>query len=200
MWLGDPVQYKYYDELVKLGQCLQLDYAEYKQQRGDGLVNVVNISKPNVTGTDVSVDNFMPYSGHTAIQAIHPTDMTLDLTNVWQRTVEQGRKCPGAFSMHINYVKPWNRINIHTDDFIWKMFERGIGRTLNGFFVSYALDVPEPENQTLMFDNVHHSWKDGEFVAFNGRHTEHAVYNKSDHHRITAVLVVEQANNWNLGE
>ncbi len=202
MWLGNPVQYKHYDELVKLGECLRLDYADYKEKSGrvDGVVNVVNSSKDNTYGTDVSIDSLLPYSGHTAIQAIHPSDTSYDLTHVWKRTVEQARKCPGTLSMHINYVKPWDKINLHNDEFIWQMIEERVGRKVSGFFVSYALDIPEPEKQTLMFDGVRHAWKDGEFIAFNGRDTIHAVYNESDQYRITAVLVLEQLDNWNIGE
>jgi hypothetical protein len=205
MWLGNPVQYKHYDELLKLRDCLLSDYAVWKTKhdiRKFGIeikfllkhdfnrleMDKLNFEVPNINGMLQS----FPLVSRLTKEPYEPWSYG------WESSIAQARKCPGMEDLYINILAPGIPLGNHDDDFLWTGLEYDSGKPhIDGFSISFGVNVPDPENQYLIFDGVKHLYGTGEFVAFNGRHTIHSAVNNTDEIRINCVMQVAREY-WNL--
>jgi len=90
----------------------------------------------------------------------------------------------------------------HHDGYVWQWIRESFNdHSLTGYTVSFGIDIPEPEKQALVFDNVERVWNTGEFRAFNGETTVHYMKNEgdpeSDNWRVTGVMEIEESH-WDV--
>jgi hypothetical protein len=207
MWLGNPTQYKYYDELVKLSECLQQDYKEWLKTGQLGKIgydwqqtyayyqSVTNYSiKDDVSKQPTDKFGVNSFPLHHRSMIVPPNDWT----NIWKSSIEQAKNCPGIDYLYVNTLAPHSLTPEHTDDFLWKTIEFTSGEKITeNISISFGIDIPEPEKQCLIFEGIERCYGTGEFVAFDGRHIPHSVDNKSDHYRVTGMLQIS-GDHWNL--
>jgi hypothetical protein len=201
MWLGDPIQYKHYDELVKLSQCLLEDYSVWKTYKQLGLEGynwkqtyayyqqVTNNSiKYDESEHDTSKYGVNSFALFHRTMIVPPNEL---LAKVWKSSIEQAKKCPGMDYLYVNTLAPRSITPEHTDDFLWKTIELTSGQPITkNISISFAVDIPDPTNQPLIFGDKSYSYGTGEFVAFDGRHIPHSVTNDSDLWRVSGMLQI----------
>lgn len=189
MWLGDPIQYKHYDQLQKLMECMLLDYADWKQK-----------FDIDAKGVDASTRYVMPAEnkrGFMALPVIDARKVQMPWAEGWERTTEQAFNCPGMIDMCINFIRPGKMLPVHHDGYVWSWISKSMGRPMEGFTTSFGISIPEPEKQFLVFDGEKKVWKTGEFRSFNGVATQHYMQNDSQEWRITGVMEIEK-DYWNI--
>lgn len=189
MWLGDPIQYKHYDQLQKLMECMLADYAEWKTKYDVDFKCI-----------DASTRYVMPpenKNGFMALPVIDARKVQMPWAEGWERTTQQAFNCPGMIDMCINFIRPGKMLPVHHDGHVWSWIEKSMGRPLEGFTTSFGIHIPDPENQSLVFDGEKKTWKTGEFRSFNGRTTQHYMQNLSSDWRITGVMEIEK-DYWNI--
>lgn len=188
MWLGDPVQYKHYTQLEKLMSCMLDDYSEWKYK--------YDIEED---GVDAATRYYMPPEnarGFMALPIIDARKVQMPWAQGWERTTSQAFNCPGMIDMCINFIRPGKMLPVHHDKHVWSWISSSMGREVTGFTLSFGIDIPDPENQYLMFGEDKKVWNTGEFRAFNGADTLHYMNNNSSNWRITGVMEIEK-DYWN---
>jgi hypothetical protein len=190
MWLGNPTNYKHYHELSIMMMALMSDYAEWRRQRSFE-TNTVNADDRY----SMPIEN---KGGFKALPLIDARKINEQLEDryYWKRATTQFYHIPGAIDLCINMIRPGKMLPVHHDGYVWDWIRQSMGDpTLEGYTVSFGIDIPEPENQGLIFDGVEKIWKTGEFVAFNGHDIQHSLTNKSNnpmHWRVTAVMEIDK--------
>jgi hypothetical protein len=189
MWLGDPVQYKHYEQLQKLMECMILDYAEWKQKYDI-----------DTQGVDAATRYYMPPENAKGFMALPIIDARIaqqPWSTGWERTIEQAFNCPGMIDMCINFIRPGKMLPVHNDQYVWDWISKSMGKKMEGFTTSFGIHIPEPEKQCLVFDGEEKVWKTGEFRTFNGEFIQHYMKNLGNDWRITGVMEIEKQY-WNL--
>jgi hypothetical protein len=192
MWLGDPRQYQYYDQLELLQQCLLDDYADWKLK-----YNIDEI------GIDAQSRYVMPAEnalGFMALPMVDARTVQEQFAHGWERSLDQLFKCPGMIDMCINFIRPGKQLPVHDDSNVWAWISESMGQPdqpVEGYTVSFGIHIPEPEKQCLVFGGEEKIWGTGEFRAFNGIHTQHYMHNQGSDWRITAVVEIDKQC-WNL--
>ena len=189
MWLGDPRQYQYYDQLELLMQCMLADYADWRLNY-----------KIDEVGIDAQSRYVMPeenIAGFMALPVIDARVIQDKYAAGWNRTTAQAFNCPGMIDMCINFIRPGKQLPVHDDSNVWAWISESLGHEVDGYTVSFGIHIPEPDKQCLVFDGKEQIWGTGEFRAFNGRHVNHYMHNQSSDWRITGVMEIDKQY-WNL--
>jgi hypothetical protein len=189
MWLGNPTSYSNYSALSAMMIALMSDYAEWRSQRS--FEDTVNAD-----------DRYsMPINNRGGFKALPLIDARkineqLEDRYLWKRTTTQFYNIPGAIDLCVNMIRPGKMLPVHHDGYVWDWIRQSMGDpTLEGYTVSFGIDIPEPEKQALLFDNEKKIWKTGEFVAFNGHDIQHSLKNEAtnpEHWRVTAVMEIDK--------
>lgn len=188
MWLGNPTFYKHYDQLTIMMNALISDYSEWRKLR--------SFEK----AIDADERYAMPSDNKGGFKAIPLIDARrindLEDKDLWKRSTTQFYNIPGAIDLCINMIRPGKMLPVHHDGYVWDWIRQSMGDpTLEGYTVSFGIDIPEPEKQALLFDGEKKIWKTGEFVAFNGHDIQHSLRNEAtnpEHWRVTAVMEIDK--------
>jgi hypothetical protein len=184
MWLGDPVQYKHYDQLQKLMQCMLEDYAEWKLK-----YDIDSKCVDAATRYEMPPENA---NGFMALPIIDARKVQQPWADGWERTVAQAYECPGMIDMCINFIRPGKMLPVHHDGHVWSWIRGSMGKHVEGFTTSFGIHIPDPTNQCLVFDGESKVWNTGEFRTFNGEFTQHYMKNLGSDWRITGVMEIEK--------
>jgi len=189
MWLGDPIQYKHYARLQSFMEVLISDYKNWRAN--NSFETAVNADERY----SMPVENKGGFKAIPLIDARKINTHIPDL-NYWKKTTDYFYEIPGAIDLCINMIRPGKMLPIHHDGYVWDWIRESMGDpTLEGFTVSFGIDIPDPENQSLLFDEEKKVWKTGEFRAFNGYNIQHSLRNKAknpEHWRVTAVMEIDK--------
>jgi hypothetical protein len=205
MWLGNPVQYKHYDELVKMSQCLVSDFQEWQKQHDLNTfgIEIEYLLKHNREKLAMPKINFVVpkingmLKSFPLIDRLHKEPWE-PWSFGWESSIEQARKCPGMEDLYINLLAPGIDLGDHDDDFLWTGLEHDSGKEhIEGFSVAFGINIPDPDKQYLIFDGVKYAYGTGEFVAFNGRHTTHGAVNQTPHWRVMCIMQISKEY-WNV--
>jgi hypothetical protein len=187
MWLGDPIQYKDYGALQKLMQALLNDYAAWR--------NNFSIETDTVNADERYAMPEANKGGFKALPVIDGRKVQEKWSLGWNRSMKAAFQIEGMIDMCINFIRPGKMLPVHHDGYVWDWIRQSVGDpSISGYTVSFGIDIPDPENQALIFDGVKRVWKTGEFRAFNGHDIQHQLVNNATnpgHWRVTAVMEIE---------
>lgn len=186
MWLGDPVQYQHYPELQKMMYCLMNDYADWSKS--------FTIDE---VGIDAQQRYMMPKwnkHGMMTLPVIDARKIHPEYSKGWESSMQQAFEIPGMLDMCINFIRPGKMLPKHHDGYVWDWIRNSFGdKSIEGYTISFGVDIPEPEKQALVFGDRTMVWHTGEFRGFCGEDTIHYMKNEGnpDHWRVTAVMEIE---------
>lgn len=190
MWLGDPIQYKHYDSLKSLMDNLISNYKDWRANK--------SFEDDTVNADERYAMPAENRGGFKALPLIDARQINQQLPDLkyWQSTLDAFYKIPGAIDLCINMIRPGKMLPVHHDGYVWDWIRQSMGDpTLEGYTVSFGVDIPDPENQSLLFDGIPRVWKTGEFRAFNGHDIQHSLRNNAkdpNHWRVTAVMEIDK--------
>lgn len=195
MFLGDPRKYyKHPEQLDKMMAALLEDYSEWIDQ--------YHIDEVGISADKRYVMQKWNKDGMMTLPVIDARQVHPDYAKGWHRSMKQAFAIPGMLDMCINFIRPGKMLPHHHDGYVWDWIRKSFGDpTLKGYTVSFGIDIPDPENQALVFQGVKRVWNTGEFRAFDGEDTVHYMQNDGDpdseQWRVTAVMEIEESE-WDV--